>query len=176
MKLKLDGIRLSALQLHIHFNNRKELSGARKQLGLGMIRIATLLFISLEMTSLSNNLPVISPVSLNSMYTTLERIHYSRWVPGVEDETCECGVAKQTARHILQECKLYSRKRRTFWARIRTGSPSSMVISHKEMLANPRYASMAANSMRSTGLIGQYQALDKYQKQGFTVACRRKTG
>lgn len=56
MKLKLDGIRLSALQSHIHFNNRKELSGARKQLGLGMIPIATLLFISLELTSLFNNL------------------------------------------------------------------------------------------------------------------------
>ena len=80
------------------------------------------------------------------------------------------------ARHILQECKLYSRKRRTFWARIRTGSPSSMVISHKEMLANPRYASIAADPMRSTELIGQYQALDKDQKQGFTVAYGQETG
>ena len=44
------------------------------------------------------------------------------------------------------------------------------------MLANPRYASMAADFMRSTGLIGQYQALDEDKKQGFTVAYSQTTG
>ena len=49
-------------------------------------------------------------------------------------------------------------------------------MSHKGMPANPRYASMAADFMRSTGLIGQYQALDEDKKQGFTVAYSQTTG
>lgn len=36
------------------------------------------------------------------------------------------------------------------------------------MLTKPRYASMAAEFIRSTGLIGQYQALDEDQSCGFT--------
>ena len=49
-------------------------------------------------------------------------------------------------------------------------------MTHKEMLANPRYASMAADFMRSTELIGQYQALDEDHKQGFTMAYSQTTG
>ena len=51
-----------------------------------------------------------------------------------------------------------------------------MVISHKEMLANLRHAFIAADFMRSTGLIEQYQALDEDQKQGFMVAYSQTTG
>ena len=38
------------------------------------------------------------------------------------------------------------------------------------MLTVPRYVFKAADFMRSTGLIGQYQALDEDQRQGFTKA------
>ena len=55
----------------------------------------------------------------------LKAFLYSRWVPEVEDETCECGAAKQTARHILQECRIYSRKRRTLWP---VGQDTSEII------------------------------------------------
>ena len=44
------------------------------------------------------------------------------------------------------------------------------------MLNNPRYKSMAADFIRSTGLIGQFQALDKDQQQGFSGANGQKTG
>ncbi len=50
------------------------------------------------------------------------------------------------------------------------------VITHKDMLTKPRYASMAADFMRSTGLIGQYQVLEEDQQQGFTRVCGQKEG
>ncbi len=50
------------------------------------------------------------------------------------------------------------------------------MITHKDMLTKPRYASMAADFMRSTGLIGQYQALEKDQQQGFNRVCGQKEG
>ncbi len=104
----------------------------------------------------------------------LKAFLYSRWVPGIEKETCECG-AKQTARHILHECKLFSKKRRMWWAEERRKVERG-VITHKDMLTKPRYASMAADFMRSTGLIGQYQALEKDQQQGFNRVCGQKEG
>ena len=104
----------------------------------------------------------------------LKAFLYSRWVPGVEEEICECG-ARQTARHILHECRLFSKKRREWWAEERRKVKFS-VITHKDMLTKPRYASMAADFMRSTGLIGQYQVLEEDQQQGFTRVCGQKEG
>ena len=97
----------------------------------------------------------------------LKAFLYNRCVPGIEDESCECGAAKQTVRHVLHECRLFYKQRRTFWAGVKRKSPGE-VISHKEIMSTPRYASMAADFMRSTGLIGQYHALDEEQKEGFT--------
>ena len=57
-------------------------------------------------------------------------------------------------------------KEESWWAGVRRRSPGG-VISHKEMMTTPRYASMAADFIRSTGLIGQYQALDAEQREGF---------
>ncbi len=104
----------------------------------------------------------------------LKAFLYSRWVPGVEEEICECG-ARQTARHILHECRLFSKKRREWWAEERRKVKFG-VITHKDMLTKPRYASMAADFMRSTGLIGQYQVLEEDQQQGFTRVCGQKEG
>ncbi len=97
----------------------------------------------------------------------LKAFLYSRWVPGVEDESCECGSSKETVRHILLECKLYHKRRREWWKKERTESPTG-AISWIDMLTVPGYVSKAADFMRSTGLIGQYQALDEDQQQGFT--------
>lgn len=96
----------------------------------------------------------------------LKAFLYNRRVPGIEDESCECGATKQTVRHVLHECKLFYKQRRKWGAEVRRKSPDG-VISHKEMITTPRYASMAADFMRSTGLIGQYQVLDEEQKDGF---------
>ena len=50
------------------------------------------------------------------------------------------------------------------------------MITYRDMLTKPRYASMAADFMRSIGLIGQFQALDEDQRQEFTRGCGQKTG
>ena len=50
------------------------------------------------------------------------------------------------------------------------------VITYKDMLTKPRYASMAADFMRSTKLIEQYQVLEEDQQQGFTRVCDQKEG
>lgn len=104
----------------------------------------------------------------------LKAFLYNRWVPGVEEEECECG-GKQTARHILHECRLFNKQRRKWWANERRKAEGG-VITHKDMLTKPRYASMAADFMRSTGLIGQFQALDEDQQQGFTRVGGQKEG
>lgn len=39
----------------------------------------------------------------------LKSFLYNRRVPGVEEESCECGANKQMARHILHECRLFNR-------------------------------------------------------------------
>lgn len=44
------------------------------------------------------------------------------------------------------------------------------------MLTKPRYASMAAEFIGSTGLIGQYQALDEDQSCGFTGVGSQNAG
>ena len=80
---------------------------------------------------------------------------------------CECGATKQTARHILEECRLFNRQRRSWWVKERRNSPSEVII-YRKMLMTPPYTSMAADFIRSTGLIRQYQALNKDQQEGFT--------
>ena len=32
---------------------------------------------------------------------------FDRYVPGIDDARCECGSRRQTARHILEECRYY---------------------------------------------------------------------
>ena len=44
------------------------------------------------------------------------------------------------------------------------------VITHEDMLTVPRYASMAADFIWNTGLIGQFRALDEEQQEGFVGA------
>ena len=44
------------------------------------------------------------------------------------------------------------------------------VISRADMLNHPRYISMVADFIKSTGLIGQYQAFDEGQEQGLSRA------
>ena len=100
---------------------------------------------------------------------------YNRWVPGVEEESCECGADKQTARHILHECRLFNRQRREWWAKERRKTLGG-VISHMDMLNNPCYISMAADFIKNTGLIGQFRALDIDQQQGFRKANGQTTG
>ena len=96
------------------------------------------------------------------------RLLHSRGIPGVTDEYCECG-SQETVRHILIECKLFHKRRREWWRKARTESLTG-AITYEDMLTVPRYVSKAADFMRSTGLIGQYQALDEDQRQGFTKA------
>ena len=100
---------------------------------------------------------------------------YSRFVPSIDEESCTCGASKQTDRHILHECRLLSRQRREWWANEKRKAFGG-IISHIDMLNNPRYISIAADFIKSTGLIGQYQTLDEDQQHGFSRANGQKTG
>ena len=93
----------------------------------------------------------------------------------MEEDACECGVDQQTARHILHEYRLFSRQRREWWAKDRRKTLYE-VIPHEDKMNIPRYMIKAADFIRSTGLIGQYQTLDEGQEQGFGKADRQKTG
>ena len=53
---------------------------------------------------------------------------------------------------------------------------SGGVLIHEEMLTTPRYASMAADFMKSTGYIGQFQALEMDQSEGFARVWGQKNG
>ena len=75
----------------------------------------------------------------------------------------------------LHECGLFNKERRRWWAKESRLAPTGVII-HKEMLSSPEYTSMAADFMRSTVLIGQFQALEEDQQQGFTRVCGQKTG
>ena len=99
----------------------------------------------------------------------LKAFLYSRGVSGITDEYCECGSPKETIRHILIECKLFHKRRREWWRKERTESLTGAII-YADMLTVPAHVSKAADFMRSTGLIGQYQALDEDQRQGFIKA------
>ena len=90
----------------------------------------------------------------------LRRFLYSRWVPGVEEEQCDCKNGLQTANHILTTYRLYNSKRRIFWKKEREKLQKAH-LSHKVLLTN--YAVKAAIFMRQTGLIGQYKTLDEDQ-------------
>ena len=105
----------------------------------------------------------------------LKSFLYNRWVPRVEEESCECGADKQMARHILHECRLFDRQRRECWAKERRKTLGG-VVSHTDMLNNPCAISMAADFMNNTGLIGQLRALDLDQQQGFSGANGQTTG
>ena len=67
---------------------------------------------------------------------------------------------------MLQEYRLFSTQRRRLWAVERRKAPGG-VLTHVDMLTTPRYASMAADFMKSTGLIGQFHPLDMDQSEGF---------
>ena len=105
----------------------------------------------------------------------LKSFLYNRWAPEVEEESCECGADKQTARHILHECRLFNRQRREWWAKERRKTLGG-VISHTDMLNNLCYISMAADFIKNIGLIGQFRALDMDQQQRFSGANGQTTG
>ena len=46
----------------------------------------------------------------------LKAFLYSRKVSDVENDQCDCGRIKQTARHLLYECRLLASQRRRLWA------------------------------------------------------------
>lgn len=94
---------------------------------------------------------------------------FDRRVPDTDNDKCECGRARQTARHLLHECRLYAKQRSRLWAAERRKVQGG-VITHEDMLTTPRYASMAANFIWNTGLIGQFRALDEEQEEGFVEA------
>ena len=91
---------------------------------------------------------------------------FSRRVPDIDNDQCECGRARQTARHLLHECRLFRRQRNSLWTAERR-KVSGGVITHEDMLTTPRYASMAANFIKSTGFIEQFRTLDEEQQEGF---------
>ncbi|KAK3170192.1 hypothetical protein OEA41_009578 [Lepraria neglecta] len=90
----------------------------------------------------------------------LRRFLYSRWVPGVEEEQCDCKNGLQKANHILTTCILYNSKRRMFWKK-EWEELQKAHLSHKVLLTD--YAAKAAIFMRQAGIVGQYKTLDEDQ-------------
>ena len=79
---------------------------------------------------------------------------YSRKI--VESERCECGHTSQTVRHVLMECRKFSRLRQEIWKEEPRKEPFG-VVEWKKMLTHPPYTNKAVDFMRRTRLLKQYQ-------------------
>lgn len=68
----------------------------------------------------------------------------------------ECGYRSQTVRHILSECRRFTRLRKETWRDVQRKEPFGVVESRK-MLTHPSYAKKAAYFMRKIGLLKYFQ-------------------
>jgi hypothetical protein len=94
----------------------------------------------------------------------IELRHYlfSRIVPDVEDDRCECGQASQTVAHILLSCRWHAQLRDQLWTEENKEGRKKWIstTSLKEILNTPRYATKAAKFLKATGLLGQFRSCD----------------
>ena len=76
-------------------------------------------------------------------------LHFKK-VPGFDSPECLCRRGMQSARHLLVECRLHTRKRDMIWEEDRRKVAFGR-IGWEEMLTNPKFARKAAQFMKSLG-------------------------
>jgi ribonuclease HI len=85
---------------------------------------------------------------------------FSRHVPEIDNDRCQCGQASQTISHVLLNCRRHARLRNELWVekdgegRIRRIRTTDL----KEILNTPKYAIKATKFMMATRLLGQFRS------------------
>lgn len=78
---------------------------------------------------------------------------FDRHVPGIDEARCECGGRRQTARHILEECRLHRAIRERHWFK-QLADKKVVIITANKM--RTLYTHKAVEFMWKTGLIRRW--------------------
>ena len=84
---------------------------------------------------------------------------YRRGVLEVANEKCGCGRGTQTIRHVLLTCHHFGELRGELFGR-RSGGPNREG-SIKTILNTPKLVTRAAKFMLRSGLLGQFEAVNR---------------
>jgi hypothetical protein len=94
---------------------------------------------------------------------------YSRGVPEIEDDRCECGMASQTVAHVLLNCRRHEQLRSQLWTEVDERGRKRRIRTTNlgEILNTPELAIKAAKLIKATGLLGQFRSCEnRWLKQG----------
>ena len=78
---------------------------------------------------------------------------FDRHISGVDDARCECRARKQTARHLLEECRLFKKEREKHWVKQLADKKVGILTANKMLTLYPR---KAVSFIWKTGLIRRW--------------------